>query len=66
MAKYFKNIMSLDELKREYKALLKLHHPDNGGDVEVMKEVNVEFDALFPIWKNRTETEKGGGNRRIR
>ena len=59
MAKYFKNIMSLDELKREYKALLKLHHPDNGGDVEVMKEVNVEFDALFPIWKNRTETEKG-------
>ena len=59
MAKYFKNIASLDELKREYKALLKLHHPDNGGNAEVMKEVNVEFDALFPIWKNRTETEKG-------
>ena len=59
MAKYFKNVKNLEDLKKQYKALLKQHHPDNGGDVEIMKAVNVEFDALFPIWKNRTEKETG-------
>ena len=59
MAKYFKNVQSLDDLKKQFRELLKKHHPDNGGDVEIMKEVNVEFDALFPIWKNKTEKETG-------
>lgn len=59
MAKYFKNVKSYDDLKSQYKALLKANHPDNGGDLEIMKEINVEFDALFPIWKNRKEAETG-------
>ena len=57
MTKYFKNVKSFEELKKQYKELLKKHHPDNGGDVEAMKEINVQFDSLFPIWKNRKETE---------
>ena len=59
MAKYFKNVKSYDDLKAQYKTLLKANHPDNGGDLEVMKEINVEYDALFPIWKNRKESETG-------
>lgn len=59
MAKYFKNITSYENLKTTYKELLKKHHPDNGGDLETMKEINVEYDALFPIWKNRKEVETG-------
>lgn len=59
MAKYFKSIKSFEDLKKQFRELLKKNHPDNGGDVEVMKEINVEFDALFPIWKNRTEKETG-------
>ncbi|SHF65497.1 hypothetical protein SAMN02745158_04515, partial [Lactonifactor longoviformis DSM 17459] len=59
MKKYFRNVSSFEDLKSQYKALLKANHPDNGGDLEVMKEINVEFDALFPIWKNRKETELG-------
>lgn len=59
MTKYFKNVKSYDDLKSQYKALLKANHPDNGGDVETMKEINVEYDALFPIWKNRKEVETG-------
>lgn len=59
MAKYFKNVKSYDDLKAQYKSLLKVNHPDNGGDLEIMKEINVEYDALFPIWKNRKETETG-------
>lgn len=59
MAKYFKNVKSYDDLKSQFKTLLKANHPDNGGDVEAMKEINVEYDALFPIWKNRKEIETG-------
>ena len=59
MAKYFKNIKSFDDLKKQFRELLKANHPDNGGDEDVMKEINVEFDALFAIWKNRTEKEIG-------
>lgn len=56
---YFKNIKSFDGLKSQYKTLLKANHPDNGGDLEAMKEINVEYDALFPIWKTRREVETG-------
>lgn len=59
MAKYFKNIKSFDDLKKQFKDLLKKHHPDNGGGAEIMKAVNVEYDSLFPIWKNRKEAETG-------
>ena len=57
MSKYFKIINSLEDLKKQFRELLKANHPDNGGDAETMKEINVEYDALFPIWKNRTESE---------
>lgn len=43
MTKYFKNVKSFEELKKQYKELLKKHHPDNGGDVEAMKEINVQL-----------------------
>ncbi|MFR5556270.1 MAG: hypothetical protein ACLTKE_05090 [Coprococcus sp.] len=43
MTKYFKNVKSFEELKKQYKELLKKHHPDNGGDVEAMKEINVRI-----------------------
>ncbi len=53
MAKYFKNVKSFDDLKNQFKALAKKNHPDAGGDVETMKEINCEYDALFVIWKDR-------------
>lgn len=56
--KHFKNITSYENLKEQYKKLLKANHPDNGGDVETMKEINCEYDALFPIWKDRHNMEQ--------
>lgn len=56
MAKYFKNVKSYENLKEQYRTLLKTNHPDAGGDVETMKEINCEYDALFPIWKDRHNT----------
>lgn len=55
--KYFNNIHSLTELKKQFRALAIANHPDKGGDTETMQEINAEFDALFAIWKNRPDTE---------
>ena len=52
MNKYFVNVNTLEELRKQYKELLKQYHPDNGGDVAVMQEVNTEYNKLFKILKN--------------
>lgn len=59
MAKYFKNVTSYEDLKKQYKELLKANHPDNGGDENVMKEINIDYEALFPVWKSREEAKTG-------
>lgn len=47
--KYFVNVNTIDELKKEYRTLAKKNHPDRGGDCEVMKEINAEYEKLFEI-----------------
>lgn len=51
--KYFKNISSFEDLKEQFKQLARANHPDAGGEAEVMKAINTEYDQLFPIWKHR-------------
>lgn len=55
--KYFKNIETLEELRKQYKELLKTHHPDNGGNVADMQEINSEYDRLFKVLKNKHESK---------
>lgn len=57
--KYIKNVTSYEDLKSKYRALLKQHHPDNGGDTAVMQDINAEYDVLFRIWKDRHEKKTG-------
>lgn len=59
MAKYFRKIKNYEDLKNQFRELLKENHPDNGGEVEKMQEINAEYDALFKIWKDRHESETG-------
>ena len=56
--KYFKNIETLEELRKQYKELLKAHHPDNGGNVADMQEINAEYDRLFKILKDIHESQR--------
>lgn len=45
---YFKNIQTLEELRKEYKRLLKQYHPDNpNGSTEATQEINREYEELF-------------------
>ena len=58
--KYFAQCKNLEELKKEFRRLAMLHHPDRGGDQETMKAINNEYDAVFPALKlkhNQTAAE---------
>lgn len=57
--KYFTNIKTLEELKKEYKRLALENHPDRGGDVEVMKAINAEYDIMFNRVKDIHVNAKG-------
>lgn len=48
---YFNACKTLDELKKEYRRLAMLHHPDRGGNLETMKAINDEHDRVFEILK---------------
>ncbi len=46
--KWFKNVTTIEELRKQYRALLKKYHPDNpDGSVEAAQEINREYDCLF-------------------
>lgn len=54
---YFKTIKSIDDLKKQFRALAFQHHPDKGGDPEIMKAVNVEYETLYTRWYNVKASE---------
>lgn len=62
--KYFKNVNSYNELKKAYRELLKANHPDNGGNVEVMQAINVEYEALFSNLEEQTGERKRRNHQR--
>ena len=60
MNKYFVPVpQTLEELKTMYRKLAVQHHPDKGGNPEVMKAVNNEYDELFQELKNIHKNKDG-------
>lgn len=57
--KWFNNPTTAEELKEQYRKLAMKYHPDMGGDVEKMKEINNEYDILFPRLKDIHRSAKG-------
>ena len=57
--RFFKNVNTVEELKRQYKTLAFEHHPDKGGNVEDMQYINAEYDELYKRVKNIHETSDG-------
>lgn len=45
--KYFINCHTLEDLKAEYRRLVKQHHPDFGGETSTMQQINAEHDIIF-------------------
>lgn len=49
---YFSACYTKEQAKAEYRRLVKIHHPDLGGDVQTMQEINAQYDA-FQAYGNR-------------
>ena len=47
MNNYFSHCKTLDELKAAYRAAVKQHHPDRGGDTATMQRINRDHDSRF-------------------
>lgn len=43
---YFDGINNVAALRREYRKLAKINHPDRGGDYQIMQEINREYAVL--------------------
>ena len=41
---YFDDCKTVEELKKEYRRLAMIHHPDKGGDILIMQAINIEYD----------------------
>ena len=52
------NIQSEAQIKLNYKRLALLYHPDRGGNEELMRELNVEYDYLKHLIKAKNLTKK--------
>ena len=53
--KWFKDINTLDELRKLYRKLVVKYHPDNSGSEELIKEINNEYELVFKRLKNDFE-----------
>tara|TARA_Y100001968_G_scaffold10630_1_gene8830 strand:- start:188 stop:841 length:654 start_codon:yes stop_codon:yes gene_type:complete len=42
----------IEDIKKAYKELVKIHHPDKGGDIKVMLEINAAWEVLKKKNKN--------------
>ena len=58
---YFKNVNCIQELKKQYKNLVKLYHPDlNKNDTNsIMQEINAEYETIFNKVKNSFINSQG-------
>ena len=48
--KWFAEVKTIEQLRKQYKVLLKKYHPDNeNGSVEIAQEINEEYNRLYDI-----------------
>jgi calcineurin-like phosphoesterase family protein len=58
MSKFFKNVKTIEELKKEYRRLAFQFHPDRGGDLETMKVLNTEYDEMLKVLAHTANKEQ--------
>ena len=62
--KWFRNVTNIEELRKEYRRLLKIHHPDHGGKNEDTREIIDEYDRLYAVLSHQSRAsapEADGG-----
>jgi hypothetical protein len=55
--KWFTDVKTVEELRKQYRELLKKYHPDNeNGSVEITQQINAEYDRLYAILSHDNTT----------
>ena len=62
MKRYFDHLHTLDAIKAEYKRLVKVHHPDVGGDTATMQDINGQYADRVEWIKRHGEREEDRRN----
>ena len=57
--KYFSNCKTIEDVKQTFKRVVKVLHPDNGGDAEEFKRMMSEYESAFNRLKNTHRTQAG-------
>jgi curved DNA-binding protein CbpA len=57
MLNWFAHCTTTEEIKKEYRRLAYLHHPDRSGDTATMQEINAAYAFAM---KNATRSERPG------
>jgi len=57
---FFSTCETLEEVKRKYKELAMMHHPDRGGDTATMQEINKEYESICknPVFNFAYKTQQ--------
>lgn len=50
---YFANCTNPDEIRAAYRALVKEHHPDLGGDTRTMQQINAAYEIALKSMNGR-------------
>jgi len=55
MENFFKNCLSIEAIKKHFKALVLKYHPDlKGGDLEIMKLINIQYQEALKTCDGKT------------
>lgn len=52
---YFTQSITLDEAKKLYRHLANTHHPDHGGDLRTMQEINAQYAGYLSKYAYNSE-----------
>jgi hypothetical protein len=55
---FFNGCTTIEEVKKRYKELAVLHHPDKGGDLRTMQELNAEYQRIIKSNQFEFKTEE--------
>ena len=58
------NDASIKDIKKAYKTLAMIHHPDRGGDEEKFKEINIAHETLTDPTKKNNYDRTGGSKKK--
>lgn len=57
---YFTKFQTVADIKKEYRKLCMKYHPDRGGDLEIMKLVNVEYHIALKNVHGQSSVDENG------